>query len=145
MGLGLYRSTLRQEGAIMKVMIKSLRAAIALLSIVALLDYYITTADVPPIVTSNDLYRICLLHLICLVFAAIDFLVCVKNEFRGGYVSLFLSVALLLLWFFSYRGSNFYIGTSEMNRITKQMLFSGMLFCIIQAILQGILIVRATR
>ena len=108
-------STCSDGMSIMKVIIKVLRVIVVLLSFSALIGYYILTSDVPTIVELNDLYIFISINLVTVIITIMDFAVCIRHNYRGGYLALCSEIIILILWILSYNGVNFQIIHNDVN------------------------------
>lgn len=127
----------------MKVIIKILRMTVALLSFSTLVGYYLVTSDVPPIVELNDLNTFVAVYLIVILITIIDFTMCIKQSYRGGYFTLFFELIIVFLWILSYNGVNFYISNIDVGYVIRNILFGGVITSIIQILSQLICLINS--
>ena len=125
-----------------KVIFKLLRVIVLLLSFGALIDYYLVTSNVPPIVEPNDLYVFVAVYLIVILVTIIDFTICIRHGYRGGYFTLCFESTILLLWIFSYNGVNFHIGSKDVIYVIKNILFGGIISSAIHVLSQLICLIN---
>ena len=130
----------------MKTIIKFLRLILILMSLGLFIEYCLVTSDVPPTVTKSNVVKFMTVYIIFGVIAVADFILCLKIQYRGGYLTPAAEMFFLILWVFSYSGANIHLDNmltndTDCNIIT--ILIGGISTCVIQCVLSTVNIISA--
>ena len=120
----------------MKIIIKIIRVLSIIISCLAWVGYMLVTADIPIHITSNSLNIFIVIHLFVLFFIVLDFLLCIKQKYRGGFLSLFIGLIVISLWYWSYKGTNFLIVSDNTAYYIRFILLGGIVTNAIQILAQ---------
>lgn len=130
----------------MKLIIKFLRLILILMSLGLFVEYCLVTSDVPPTVTKSTLINFMTVYIIFVVIAVTDFILCLKMQYRGGYLTPAADIFFLILWVFSYSGANIHLDnmlTNDTDCNIIIILIGGISTCVIQCVLSTVNIVSA--
>ena len=120
------------------ILLKILRGTVMMLSSASLFDYFLTASDVPPVITTGDLYRFVAAYSIIFLITILDFLMCIKRKCRGGLFTLCFELPVLLIWIAAWNGQNFSIGNETVKHMEICILVGGMIASIVQVLAQFI-------
>ena len=79
--------------------------------------------------------------MVTVIITIMDFAVCIRHNYRGGYLALCSEIIILILWILSYNGVNFQIIHNDVNCIIRNILFGGIITCTMQILAQLICLI----
>ncbi len=129
----------------MLAVIKAMRAIVIVCSFATWGEFMLITADVPPNVTLQNLYHFVISFFLIGVITLIELYMCIKNQYRGGYFTLFGELIVLILWTTTYCGGITAMDYIQITSIMNCISIGGIISCVFEIIAQVLSFVKNYR